>query len=121
MPRRVAELMAGAALAGLLGLGGCGATSPARVGQGAGGSWQAVLPGPRVAALSAEQGRADWTATRNDERLNVRPVEPLLATTAWPERERPTVRRPVLIRVHRRPEGFIYYRTEERYEYRRGW
>ena len=118
MPRRVAELVTLAALAGLLA--GCQGSRTARLGAGAGGSWEAVLPGARVTELATEQPEEAWITGRNDRHLNVRPVEPVLATTAWPEPDRPSLRRPVFVRIHRQPEGFIYYRSEERYEYRRG-
>lgn len=119
MPRRVAQVVAAAALAGLLA--GCaGAHRVARVTPAAGGSWEAVLPGPAVGELLAERGDPKWITTRNDRHLNLRPVEPILATTTWPQPARPSLSRPRYIRIQRSPEGFIYYRTEERYEYRRG-
>ena len=119
MPRRMAETVSLIALAGLLV--GCEGSRAVSMASADGGSWAAVLPGARVAELTAERGEPAWIDTRNDERLNIRTFDPILATTEWPERERPSLRRPVFVRIHRQPEGFIYYRTEERYEYRRGW
>ncbi len=119
MARRVPKFAVCVCLAALLA--GCEGPRAARVGPAAGGTWEAVLPGARVAELGADQGQAGWPARRNDSQLNPRSFDPVLATGEWPEPERPTVRRPVFVHTPRQAESYLYYRTEERYEYRRGW
>ncbi len=87
---------------------------------GAGGSWSAVLPGQSVsnAAGISDIGQSAsvpaWILSRNDSSLNARAVDPVLATTAWPERERPSVQRPILIRVYEQPGRYYSYRPQRR-------
>jgi hypothetical protein len=118
MPRPTAHIVALTALASVLV--GCDSTRPAARITTAGDSWQAVLPGAAVASTLAESDGEGWITTRNDRHLNLRLIEPVLATTAWPQAPRPSLSRPRYIRLHRSPESFIYYRAEERFEYRRG-
>ncbi|MCC7389732.1 MAG: hypothetical protein IT431_13295 [Phycisphaerales bacterium] len=119
MAMRASEFLVCACLAALLA--GCEGPRAARVVPAAGGTWEAVLPGARVAELGADRGQTGWPAQRNDGQLNPRSFGPVLATGAWPEPERPSVRRPVFVRTPRQAESYLYYRTEERYEYQRGW
>ena len=87
-----------------------------------GGSWRAVLPGSAVSEALAASSRPDWIDSRRNASLSPHAFEPILATTAWPERDRPTLSRPRVVWVPRSPERYTYFRsTEERYEYRRGW
>lgn len=96
-------------------LAGCaGTTTPTQLvatEPGAGATWAAALPHGDTPAESR---------TRNDGALNPRTVEPVLASTRWPEPDRPSLRRPVLVRILTRPESFYHYRrVEERIDYRR--
>lgn len=122
MPSRMAKTVAVMALAGLAGLlVGCEAPRQfTRVTAGAGTSWNAVLPGGAVRQGLADQGTPSWITSRNDAHLSARSIEPVLATTAWPQADRPSLYRPLYLRSLRSPESFIYYQSESRYEYRRG-
>jgi hypothetical protein len=82
-----------------------------------GGSWQAVLPGAVVSGLLGPEAAPGWVESRRDSSLTPRPIEPLLASEAWPEPRRPSLERPRFVRVVRSPEGFIHYRVEQRYEF----
>lgn len=117
-------LILGCCVLGLTLAGGCAA--PDRVpavaaGPSAGGSWVAVLPAAvlgeeagagAAAAFPPELWAADpgWVLTRADDRLNPREVEPVLATSAWPEVERPSLLRPIFVRIYSQPHGFYHYR-----------
>ncbi len=125
MPSRMAKTVAVVALASLAGLlvgcEGSGSRQFARVTAGAGTSWNAVLPGRAVISQGdTTPGTPSWVTSRNDAHLNVRSIEPILATTAWPQTDRPSLYRPLYLRSLRSPESFIYYQSESRYEYRRG-
>ena len=88
---------------------------------GAGGSWSAVLPGQGASFASGISDIAGqsasvpaWILSSNDSSLNARAVDPVLATTAWPERERPSIQRPILIRVYEQPGRYYSYRPQRR-------
>lgn len=114
MPGRMAAILVVAAACA--GLAGCEEQRAVRVDPGAGGSWAAVLPSPRVLDLGPGPGPA-WADARNNDQLNPRQVGPVLATDEWPDRERPSLRRPVYVRIYRQPEVFIYYRTDRHRDY----
>lgn len=115
-------MVVGASVAALSGCTGSRPTTLAVSPQpAAGGSWSAVLPGQgvgRQAGISDTQqpfaAAPGWILSRNDSALSARAVEPLLATTDWPERERPSVQRPILIRVYEQPGRFYSYRPQHR-------
>ncbi|MFG0259787.1 MAG: hypothetical protein ACF8LK_05475 [Phycisphaerales bacterium JB041] len=119
MQRRVAAIVVvGAAVAALSG---CTGSRTARVAPtprpAAGGSWNAVLPSPALSAADGDPGQADaaWILSRNDSGLSPRSVDPVLATAQWPEPERPSLRRPILIRVYEQPGRYYSYGPQRRY------
>lgn len=116
MQRRLAAIVVvGAAVAALTG---CTESRSTRISPapqpGAGGSWSTVLP---LTAVSASPGQSApaWILSRNDSELSPRSVDPVLATSAWPEPERPSLRRPILIRVHEQPGRYYSYGPQRRY------
>jgi|GEM_PF-3393766 len=119
MQRRLAAIVVvGAAVAALTG---CTESRSTRITQtpqpGAGGSWSSVLPAASL-PLSAEttgQAAPDWIQSRNDNGLSPRSVDPVLATSDWPEPERPSLRRPILIRVYQQPGRYYSYGPQRRY------
>ena len=95
---------------------GCSASRSAQLtlspAAGAGGSWAAVLPADATDPGTTADG---WILTRNDEALNPRPVEAVLASNDWPEPVRPSLERPILIRVYQHPGRYYSYGPERRY------
>lgn len=126
MPRRLATiLIVRSVLVGgsVVALAGCGSTQQTRVTpaphRGAGGSWNAVLPGAAVAGpRTLDTETPAWVLSRNDDHLNPRSVDPVLATEAWPEPDRPSLQRPVLIRVYETPGRYYSYRPDRRRNWR---
>lgn len=117
MQRRLAAiLVVGAAVAALTG---CTGSRSARIDptpqSGAGGSWNAVLPAAGMSAGASGQPTPAWILSRNDSDLNPRSVDPVLATSQWPEPERPSLRRPILIRVYEQPGRYYTYGPQRRY------
>ncbi|MBK7405892.1 MAG: hypothetical protein IPJ41_15050 [Phycisphaerales bacterium] len=118
--RSTRPLMLLAALTAAAMLGACAETQTVcRVGPPRRASWQAVLPGPVVVEASSLRGHPSWIDGRRNESLSAHTERPLLATTAWPERERPTLSRPRVIWVPRSPDHYLYYRSEHRGSYER--
>lgn len=109
----VAIVVCGAGVAALTGCEGSYHATTARVSPAAGGSWNAVLPG---AALGASQGSETpaWILSRNDTALNPRTVDPVLGTTDWPDVDRPSLERPILIRVYEQPGRYRSYGPQHR-------
>lgn len=70
-----------------------------------------------AAALASPDGASgpEWILSRNDGSLSPRSVDPVLATSAWPEPERPSLRRPILIRVYEQPGRYYSYGPQRRY------
>jgi hypothetical protein len=95
---------------------GCAAQLPARPAAIAvgnqGGSWESVLPGPRVARSELETGGAPgWEYARRDEALSYRPAQALLATDAWPEPPRPSLDEAYYLYIPRQPSVYLYFRS----------
>lgn len=78
-----------------------------------------VLPGPLYAGGPAADSGLAWAHDRRNASLSPRPVQPVLATTCWPEPPRPTLERPRSVRTVRSPEVYIFYRTERRHHFHR--
>lgn len=119
MQRRLAAIVVvGAAVAALTG---CTESRSTRITQtpqpGAGGSWSSVLPASALPSSAGAAGQAapDWILSRNDADLSPRSVDPVLATSDWPEPERPSLRRPILIRVYEQPGRYYSYGPQRRY------
>jgi hypothetical protein len=67
--------------------------------------------------LGGQDSADAWILSRNDGTLNPRPIAPVLATNEWPEQERPSLRRPILIRVYEQPGRYYSYGPQPRRYY----
>lgn len=78
--------------------------------------WEAVVLPEATAAVFAEgEVEGAWWGWRRDEALAVRVDGPALATSEWPEPERPTLDRPRYLSLPTRPETILHLRRESRW------
>ena len=123
-------------LGGAMMLGGCGAPMEraARPGEGrggppetretwegSGGSWALVMQSPRTAQmLAGTDARSAAEYSRNDGALGAGRAGPLLATSEWPERERPDLYYARRVQLETRASELLYFDTGSRYSGYRG-
>lgn len=109
-------------------LGGCGAPmeraarpgglrgGQAEVWEGSGGSWALVMQSPRTTQmLAGTDPRSAAEFARNDAVLGSGRDGPLLATSEWPERERPDLYYARRIQLETRASELLYFDTGNRY------
>lgn len=84
--------------------------------EGAGSTWSLVFNAPGVArAHAATEPRRFADYSRNDAALNVRPITPVLASSEWPERERPSLAYARRLRLETRADEILFFERESRY------
>lgn len=91
--------------------------------EGSGGSWALVMHSPRTAQLLAgADPRSAAEYSRSDAALGAGRDVPLLATSEWPERERPDLYYARRVQLETRASELLYFDTGSRYGgYRRGY
>ncbi|GEM_PF-3209877 len=95
------------------------ATEEAFVGAG-GASWDLVFDSPGVTTSLASTDRTRLAEfSRADQRLNVRPNTPLLASNQWPEAERASLAYSRRVSIPTRADSILFFEGEsERRGYR---
>ncbi len=87
-----------------------------------GASWESVLPGPAFAQVTPGP-----EYSRRDAALSYRPDDPMLASSEWPERQRPELGRWRTLRLPRDASGVIFFqpapedRGRDHHGHGRGW
>jgi hypothetical protein len=84
--------------------------------EGAAGSWALVMQSPRTTQLLAgADPRSADEYSRNDAALGAGRDGPILATSEWPERERPDLYYARRIQLETRADELLYFDRESRY------